>query len=258
MRCQPLRRALCIFRYEEIMGKSDNSSAPAYTQNGYDGQLNYQLWSTSRIRFTAAKRLKDKNKLSNQTISFSSAYLILLSVIQILIENESLNSFLTVVNIFLAIVILVLSQLEAAADYSLRSSKFHECGLRVGALYSQLRRIKSEKDELKPKDYMAKVTAIDEQYNSVLSGYENHEDIDYQMFKANYPKYEDHNLSDADVSKIKRRYFFEVKAFALFMVCVPPIILILLAIYQILLKPSAQKVVEYIYIQCFSGFWCLA
>ncbi|GEK11969.1 SLATT domain-containing protein [Aliivibrio fischeri] len=234
------------------MEKTVNSSAPAYTQNGYDAQLNYQLWSTSRIRFAAATRLKEKNKLSTQTISFSSAYLILLSVIQILIDNDALNSFLTIVNIFLAIVILVLSQLEAAADYSLRANKYHECGLKVGALYRQFRRLKDEKETLDPTVYIEKVTAIDEQYNNVLSGYENHDDIDYQMFKASYPKYEDHQLNEKQVAKIKCRYFRQVKAFSLFMVYIPPVLLIILAVYEILLPQKSQQAIEYLY--CLSIF----
>lgn len=205
-------------------------------QKSYIEKLDYQLWSTSRIRLTAAKRMKDKDNLSNQTISFSSAYLILLSVIQILIESQSLNSFLTIVNIFLAIVILVLSQLEAAADYSLRSNKYHECGLKIGALHSSLRRLKDENVRNTSPEYMKELASINEKYNDLLFGYENHDDIDYQMFKVSYPNYPGHNLCEKKVRKFNRRYFVQVKAFSLFMVYIPPIILISLAVHQILLR----------------------
>ncbi|HAU8285648.1 TPA: SLATT domain-containing protein [Vibrio vulnificus] len=243
------------------MNKKEESSAPAYTQKGYAEQLNYQLWSTSRIRFAAAKRLREKNQLSNQMIAYSSAYVILLSIIQIFIENDSLNSFLTVINVFFAIVILVVSQLESAADYSLRSNKFNECGLKVSRLYSELRRLKGEKKDgsgLDTLEFSKKIAAIDEQYGELLFRYENHEEIDYLMFKASYPNYEDHKLSPKEVTAIKRSYCWRVKGFALSLMYIPPILLLLLSVWQILLKPSQKDTIEYIFISCFSSFFGFA
>ncbi|WP_411848036.1 hypothetical protein [Vibrio anguillarum] len=92
----------------------------------------------------------------------------------------------------------------------------------------------------------------------MLFRYENHEDIDYLMFKASYPNYEDHKLSPKDVTAIKRSYCWRVKGFALSLMYFPPILLLSLAVWQILLKPSPKDTLEYIFISCFSNFWGFA
>ncbi|EIA1320602.1 SLATT domain-containing protein [Vibrio vulnificus] len=224
-----------IFRWLRVIRKRRKPSVPKYTQNGFEGQVNYNLWSTSRTRFSASKRLSERNQLSGQTISFASAYVILLSVVQIYIDDASLNSFLTFINISLAIMILVISQVESGANYSLRSSRLHDCGLAINTLYKKLRRLKSQKESMGSDEYLAEITKIDEEYDETLKLYENHLPIDYEMFKASYPKYVDHGLGWFEVKKIKLCYYIRVRMFYHAMIYLPPFALVALAFYHMVI-----------------------
>lgn len=138
----------------KILRSTKQSFVPSYTKGGFDKQLNYSLWSTSRTRFAASKRLQKKHELSGRTIAFTSAYLILLSLLQIFSNEPRLTQLITYSSISLAIVILVVAQLENSSNYSLKAHKHHECGLLINALYKKLRRLKHEyKDKTKDKDY---------------------------------------------------------------------------------------------------------
>lgn len=177
-----------IFRL--IRGKGRRNT-PTYTQKNFEQELNYNLWSTSRIRFAVAKRLKKKHKLSGQTIAFASAYLILLSLLQTYVEEVRLNQLLTYSAISLAIVILVVSQLENASNYSLQAYKHNQCALQINKLYKKLRRLKSEGGKVDGD----KLDELSTEFNQILEKYENHEDLDYDLFKIRYKNYIDHRCS---------------------------------------------------------------
>ncbi|KAA1157586.1 SLATT domain-containing protein [Pseudoalteromonas fuliginea] len=205
---------------------------PNYTQSGFDKQLNYSLWSTSRTRFAASKRLQRKHELSGRTIAFTSAYLILLSLLQIFSEETSLTQLLTYSSISLAIVILVVAQLENSSNYSLKAHKHHECGLLINSLYKKLRRLKHEyKDKEQDEKFWVEVNKYDDEYNNILTRFENHEDLDFSIFKANYPKYEDHRCNKLYVYKTKLHYYFHTQFFYHLLVYIPPVILAALLLH---------------------------
>jgi uncharacterized protein YhaN len=216
------------------LNQEQKSEAPEYTQRGFDKQLNYSLWSTARTRFTASKRLQRKHELSGRTIAFISAYLILLSLIQLFSKEDGLNQLITYSSISLAIVILVVSQIESSSNYALRAHKHHECGLQLNSLYKKLRRLKG-KYETKEKDdeYRNEITNLDESYESILARFENHENIDYEMFKAQYPKYRDHGCSKFYIIKTGVSYYFKTQLLYQLMIFIPPIILGMLLLHTL-------------------------
>ncbi|EGR1758010.1 SLATT domain-containing protein [Vibrio parahaemolyticus] len=215
--------------------KKKVKTPPKYTQKGFDAQLNYNLWSSSRSRFTASKRLEIKNKLSGQTVSFASAYLILLSLIQVFIQEQHLSQLVTYINISLAIIILAISQIESSSNYSLRAHKFHDCGLELNTLYKRLRRLKNEyqvsEGKEKDDDFWKAVGEIDNEYDLILRRHDNHDRLDYEMFKASYPKYEDHSVSGWFIFKTKSKYYIQTKFLYHFLIYVPPLFLTYFAFY---------------------------
>lgn len=201
-------RSMLRFFILKLLKWKRKNWVPSYTQGGFDNQLNYSLWSTSRTRFAASKRLQKKHELSGRTIAFTSAYLILLSLLQIFSNHSSLTQLLTYSSISLAIVILVVAQLENSSNYSLKAHKHHDCGLQINGLYKKLRRLKQEyKNKEKDDSFWVEVNKIDDEYNIILTRFENHDDIDFNIFKANYPKYEDHKCSRSYVFRSKINYY---------------------------------------------------
>ncbi len=214
---------------------------PGYTKGEFDKQLSYNLWSTSRTRFAAAKRFQKKHELSGRTIAFSSAYLILLSLLQVFSTQDTLNQLITYSSISLAIVILVISQIEGFSNYSLRSHLHHQCGLQVNSLYKSLRRLKASGDlNGKDDEYWASVREIDDSYDSILNKYENHSDIDFKLFKANYPKYADHRCGWFYVLRVKVLYYFSTQLFYHCMTYLPPVFLVFLLLHVLNILPFCK------------------
>ncbi|MDO8267793.1 MAG: SLATT domain-containing protein [Moraxellaceae bacterium] len=192
--------------------QNKKSGTPEYTQGGFDKQLNYSLWSASRIRFIAARKLSKKNERSSKAVAFLSAYLILYTLLDFLflskLEGYNVN-FIIFTNIMFSLLILIFSQNEASASYSVRAYQFHQCALRISRIYKELRRLKSKYHQ-KEKDnfFHEELARMDDSYEEILAQSENHEMIDYELFKATYPKYEDHNLTKIDLLIIKTKYYF--------------------------------------------------
>jgi len=203
----------------EYKNKSENcddtykNGVPLYVQGTFDKQLNYNLWSTSRTRFIASRRLKSKDTRSSKAIAFLSAYLIVFTLSDYVFfkELDNYNSgYILLLNVTFSILILIFSQMESSQSYGIRAVRFHECGLEVSSLYKKLRKLKSRYDgHEKDEDFYKEVEEIDKEYDLTLKSYENHELIDFELFKSNYPKYEDHSLSCWDVWMIKQRHYIK-------------------------------------------------
>lgn len=206
------------------------NGVPKYAQGSFDKQLNYNLWSTSRTRYIAARRLRSKDLRSSKAISFLSAYMIIFTLSDYLFLShlEQYNgNYILLLNVTFSLLILIFSQLESSASYGVKSVKFHECGLEISHLYKQLRRLKSryeghDKDE----HFYEELEIIDDKYDQVLKSYDNHELMDFELFKSNYPKYEDHSLNGWQVFNIKRRHYFKDVAIYHLVTYVPLIIFI--------------------------------
>lgn len=186
---------------------------PKYAQGSFDKQLNYNLWSTSRTRYIAARRLRSKDRRSSKAIAFLSAYMIIFTLSDHLFLSQLSGyngNYILLLNVTFSLLILIFSQLESSASYSVRAVKFHECGLEVSHLYKQLRRLKSRYEgHVKDEDFYKELEIIDDKYDQVLKNHENHELMDFELFKSNYPLYEDHNLKWWDVINIRKRHYLK-------------------------------------------------
>jgi len=215
--------------------ENQTAGVPKYAQGSFDKQLNYNLWSTSRTRYIAARRLTSKNRRSSKAIAFLSAYLIIFTLFDYLFltKLEGYNgNYILLANITFSLLILVFSQLESSASYGIRALRFHSCGLEIGHLYKQLRRLKSryeghEKDE----EFYKELQAIDEKYDQVLKNHENHELLDFEIFKTTYPDYEDHLLRWYEIVFIKsQRYFKDI--FVYHLATYVPMIILTLVVFK--------------------------
>lgn len=200
--------------------ENQTAGVPKYAQGSFDKQLNYNLWSTSRTRYIAARRLTSKNRRSSKAIAFLSAYLIIFTLFDYLFLSDMegySGNYILLSNITFSLLILIFSQLESSASYGVRALRFHTCGLEVGHLYKQLRRLKSRYEgHSKDEDFYKELQSIDDKYDQVLKSHENHELLDFEIFKTTYPDYEDHLLNWYQIAFIKiQRYFKDIFVYQL-------------------------------------------
>jgi hypothetical protein len=135
--------------------------------------LRQMISKTMAARFQASRRLDFHNKLSLFSISLFSIILILVSLLQLVDFKFTFDN--TVVNIgqvFLSIVILCFSIAISMSDFSLKSSKHHECGVQLNELTYKL--MNKWGVVLSDQEYEQKLG----EYFNILSKYENHSEAD--------------------------------------------------------------------------------
>ena len=107
-------------------------------------ELYHKLWTTKGARFYAHKRLLRKSRLSNQTIGYLTAYVIIINLLGLFNFSEKFvlsSQFIGFATTALSILILVFSQIEASFEYNLKADKYHNCAKAIGKLYLELRDI---------------------------------------------------------------------------------------------------------------------
>jgi hypothetical protein len=200
---------------------------PLYAQGAYHRELNYKLWSTYKSRFNAAERCKKKYDLSTKAVAFLSAYVVIFALITVMLPQYSagkVGQITVFISSSLSILILVMSQLEASQNYSVKALTFHQSGLAVADLYKELRALKTRYDDKSDKEFITEVEEVSKKYDDILQRSENHEAIDFDCFKASKPKYEDHNMKEEEVKRVKNTLFMaEYSIYYAFMI-VPPIL----------------------------------
>lgn len=135
--------------------------------------LRQMISKTMAARFQASRRLDFHNKLSLFSISLFSIILILVALLQLVDFKFTFDS--VVVNIgqvFLSIVILCFSIAISMSDFSLKSSKHHECGVQLNELTYKL--MNKWGVVLSDQEYEQKLG----EYFNILSKYENHSESD--------------------------------------------------------------------------------
>jgi hypothetical protein len=195
---------------------AQSSKVPLYAQGPYHRELNYKLWSTYKSRFNASARHRKKHELSNKAVALLSAYVVIFSLITTMLPQFSeggTGNVILFISSALSIVILVVSQLESSQNYSVRALTYHQSGLQISELYKELRALKTRYPDRSGDEFNKAVESISERYDDVLRRSENHEDIDFDLFRASKPSYEDHSLSKRDVVYLKAKLLMTEYAF---------------------------------------------
>lgn len=171
--------------------------------NDWEKELNYKLWTTKGARFVAAKRLEKMDAHSRVALTFVTTYLIVLAIVpaflrDFLVVPEALLGLLAAA---FSILILVYSLIEASRDFKFRAHLMHECALNVAEQYNRLRQAKEIENE------NSKTKAINEitrEYELILKGAENHDPLDFAVFKTQNSEYFSINLKAEKAIKRKR------------------------------------------------------
>ncbi|GAA3773122.1 MULTISPECIES: SLATT domain-containing protein [Flavobacterium] len=202
-----------------------------YLEKSFLEELNYKIWSTKASRFNADKRLKTKAKISNISLAFLSAYLIIASLISVYNINTGNNeNIINYIITALSILLLVVSQFENAQEYTLNARIFHDCGLELSTLYNDLRMFKTLKHS--PSEYEMYTFAknLSEKYQTVLRNYQNHSPIDYDMFQISninyFEKVAPEKVTPKNIKKVKQRYLWEIYGWYSIMIVLPPILIL--------------------------------
>lgn len=212
--------------------KSIFTGSKTYLEKSFLEELSYKIWSTKGARFRADRRLTTISKMSNISFSILSAYLIIAGLLAVYnIENNNAN--LNYINYYvtaLSILQLVVAQFENSQDYKLKGKSFHDCGLELSKLYNKLRTFKTLNSEASEYTILNFCQKLSEEYQEILSRYENHEDIDYDNFKIGQL---DHftELTPKDVKRIKQQYWWICNGWYSLIIIFPPIIILMIVIF---------------------------
>jgi hypothetical protein len=124
----------------------------------------------------------------------------------------------------ISILLLVIGQIEKAKDFSTKATLFHTCNLELSKLYNHLRIFKTLKENPSFEEKKEFAGMIADKFEEVLEKHQNHQGIDYEMFKSSTAKY--HELNKFAVLKIKINYYLKTSFIYHVLILLPPIIII--------------------------------
>jgi len=215
---------------EKEESKSIFSGSKQYLEKSFLEELNYKIWSTKGARFEADKRLSIISKMSNISLSILSAYLIIAGLISVYNLHSSIKlDLINYVVTALSIILLVLSQYENSQNYNLRAKDFHNCGLELATLYNKLRMFKTMNESSSEYEKRNFVNSLSEEYQRILSKYENHLSIDYSNFKISHTEYFK-ELTKEDIKKVKRKNFWVRYGWYSLIIILTPSLIILICL----------------------------
>lgn len=143
------------------------------------------LGETAGSRFNAAKRLASHDRRLTELTSFSSVYVIILTVLPYFISLPSgVINYLALFTIALSIIILITSLLQYSSNNSANSEQLHRSGLEINELKREIE-IRKDKIDLDDLDFLRV------RYDNILQKYSiNHDDKDYALYQiGNREKY---------------------------------------------------------------------
>lgn len=186
------------------MNKDQSVSDPKLFLEGLD----LKIWKTKGSRFNAFRRLKKQNELSIGTISWLSIYVILITVMQLSGIVRS-NDYVSVTGLFLALVILILSLMEASKNYQARALDLYSNANAITKIYAELQVLKLEINGIG----IEGLVNLSNRYSDLLEKCEeNHENIDFDLFKTEHAK--EFNINTLESWRIKIIYW--VRAFGVY------------------------------------------
>ncbi len=210
-----------------VGAKPTKSALPPYLHNNsWEEELNYKLWVTSSARFRADKRCCLRARWSQLSVTLLTSYLIIIGILPLLPQPlgklfpADVLSFTTTA---VSIILLAYSLIESSNNYSLKAHRHHECGLKIGCLYTRLRRAKEIAD---PDRKLREIDEITEEYQKALEAFENHEPIDYATFQTTKPDY--FKLSKGKCRSIWIRYYFQTLFVYHVLIVTPPALIAVL------------------------------
>lgn len=211
---------------------NEHRSYKDYLDKTFLEELNYKIWTTKGSRFNANKRLLLVSKLSNLSNSMLSVYLIaigLLSVYNIYNDGFLTQNVLPYLTTCISILLLVFTQIENSKNYQLKAKEFHTCGIELSKIYNKLRVFKTLKNSPTDIEKEKFANEIAAEYESILEKYENHEPIDFDIFKTRNLEY--FQLNKINFCLIFMRYYFKTQFGFHVIIIAPPILVLIFLIF---------------------------
>jgi hypothetical protein len=184
----------------------------------YD-ELDRTMWITKHCRYNASDRLRKKQSFSVYTIAVLSIYVLVLTLFEkygFKVENSNLYEFSSVL---LALFILVLSLTEASKNYMVSSERLFVCGNDIRDLLDKLKKFSKESEA-----DIHDIETLSVKYSHVLKACgENHGTIDFDLLRAQRPKYFD-DLHWFFRIYFKMKYLFNIYGLYVVLIFFPPFI----------------------------------
>lgn len=225
-------------------GETDGAPAPSapkippyLTDNDWEQELNLKLWSTKGARFQADKRCSHLSRLSQFSTSLLTAYVIIIGLMPYFLKSRLAGEAGDFVNYFstaISIILLAYSLIESFQEYGLQAHLFHQCGLSISKLYNRLRQAKGMPDT----ERLPELRAISEEYDDILGRYDNHENLDFEVFQTMKPDW--FQISPMRCRFIRFKYFWKVRFRHYAIMILPPLVILWIISYAFIhpLKPA--------------------
>ena len=186
-----------------------------------------KIWKTKGSRFNKYRRYRSKNYWSLFSISLLTIYLLALNLLlyfPVYTFTDRQVQAIPLLSVILSVFILILSLLEASKQYILISERLYTCSNELTNLYTELQYFKSRAD-YSPHG-LSKLEKIMLKYDMILSKCpDNHDSIDLEVFKTEHP--EVFACGCIEKKWIYIKAFFLTYALYLFLICMPPLVLLL-------------------------------
>lgn len=147
-----------------------------------------RMWETRGTRFCCHARLTRTNVWITYAIATGSAYVIFLSMLGILNLHAFSGEDYKIINIasvFISVVIIFLSLIEGAKNYTLRAEAMHQCAREITSVYHRAEAKIKGASAGTLVDISAEVT----EYDAIVDRYHfNHDRLDFLIFRIENPK----------------------------------------------------------------------
>lgn len=156
---------------------------------------------TAGSRFNASKRLEHIDRRMTLLTSFTSAYLILLSIIPTMMAlPDSAERFVTVFAVGLAVLLLAASVSSYANGYAVKAEQYHRSALEIQEIRRELRFLGDDVDQ-------SVFLELSRRYNSTLQKYSiNHSDVDFYRYQLEYSR--DYQLGSLEGARKRLNVYF--------------------------------------------------
>ncbi|MCA9761314.1 MAG: SLATT domain-containing protein [Streptococcus sp.] len=193
---------------------------------------------TKSVRFRAYDRLSKLGNLSWTTMSFLSSYIIILSLINIFLNNighvySNVTPYLIVA---VALILLVFNLTESKKEYKVTAEKMHNCARELLRLELETKKLKIINDQNLSVEYISKVS---EKYANILDKYEGHSSVDYNIILIYNKQMKKESSNEPNLSAYRKNlYIFDykyrsyLKYWALLAIPIPVIIYFLFPIVK--------------------------
>ena len=168
----------------------------------YRDELDKIMWTTKGARYNGSRRCKRKHEVSTASTAILTLYIIGFSIAQYVPSfniQKHICGYITYSTIVASIGILILSLLEGSKNYQVKSERLYNCANEINNLYSTLRSLHYDNSLNE-----TKVMEIRNGYTELLLRYpDNHDPIDFELFKAQYKQEFDISYSSSTWIKMK-------------------------------------------------------